>query len=298
MPKRKAKSANTRDESQPAKKPRKGLEEKGPKHGGKTPSKPNLDKARGMESISSNWRALSKSLGVSSRREGQLTSAHLQTKTSSRQKLKRSRGQTGEGDKRAREQGSDDVWFDDIPLHFKDGEPVPVTLQEESISTSLITGSDKSAGRCIAMDCEMVGTGSDGSYSMLARVCIINHHGYVLYDTFVAPMDKVTDYRTAISGVAPKNLRGAPEFSVIQKRVSDLLEGRILVGHSVQNDLKALLLSHPKKDTRDTAKYRVFKNIAKTRYPSLKKLAKEILDMDIQTGEHNPVSVSLHTCSI
>ena len=167
MPKRKAKSANTRDESQPAKKPRKGLEEKGPKHGGKTPSKPNLDKARGMESISSNWRALSKvhiivvlcwylrlnnchdpfsaiqSLGVSSRREGQLTSAHLQTKTSSRQKLKRSRGQTGEGDKRAREQGSDDVWFDDIPLHFKDGEPVPVTLQEESISTSLITGSDK-----------------------------------------------------------------------------------------------------------------------------------------------------------
>ena len=30
----------------------------------------------------------------------------------------------------------------------------------------------------------------------------------------------------------------APEFSVVQKQVSELLDGRILVGHSVQNDLK------------------------------------------------------------
>ena len=30
----------------------------------------------------------------------------------------------------------------------------------------------------------------------------------------------------------------APEFSVVQKQVSDLLKDRILVGHSVQNDLK------------------------------------------------------------
>ena len=54
----------------------------------------------------------------------------------------------------------------------------------------------------------MVGTGSDGSYSMLARACVVNHHGHVLYDSFVAPMDKITDYRTAISGVSPKDLRG------------------------------------------------------------------------------------------
>ena len=54
----------------------------------------------------------------------------------------------------------------------------------------------------------MVGTGPDGSYSMLAHVCIINHHGNVLLDTFVARMDRVTDYRTAISGVTPRDLRG------------------------------------------------------------------------------------------
>lgn len=54
----------------------------------------------------------------------------------------------------------------------------------------------------------MVGTGPDGSYSMLARVCIVNNHGHTLYDTFVSPMDKITDYRSTISGVLPKDLRG------------------------------------------------------------------------------------------
>ena len=72
-----------------------------------------------------------------------------------------------------------------------------------------------STGRYVALDCEMVGTGPDGSYSMLARVCVVNHHGYTIYDTFVAPMDKITDYRTAISGVTPKDLHGG-EFSYRQ----------------------------------------------------------------------------------
>ena len=65
-----------------------------------------------------------------------------------------------------------------------------------------------SAGRYVALDCEMVGTGPGGSFSMVACVCLVNHHGNVLLDTFVAPMDRVTDYRTAISGVSAKDLRG------------------------------------------------------------------------------------------
>ena len=65
-----------------------------------------------------------------------------------------------------------------------------------------------SVGRSVALDCEMVGTGSEGSYSMLARACVVNHHGHVLYDSFVAPMDKITDYRTPISGVSPADLHG------------------------------------------------------------------------------------------
>lgn len=58
----------------------------------------------------------------------------------------------------------------------------------------------------LAIDCEMVGVGIDGKESMLARVSIVNSFGDKLYDSFVAPMQKVVDYRTEFSGVRPENL--------------------------------------------------------------------------------------------
>ena len=56
----------------------------------------------------------------------------------------------------------------------------------------------------IAMDCEMVGVGEDGSDSILARVSIVNHFGHCIYDKFVKPTERVTDYRTKVSGVTPE----------------------------------------------------------------------------------------------
>ena len=44
----------------------------------------------------------------------------------------------------------------------------------------------------------------------------------------------------------------AKTFEVVQKEVSDLMNGRVLVGHALSNDLNVLFLSHPKVDTRDT----------------------------------------------
>ena len=59
----------------------------------------------------------------------------------------------------------------------------------------------------IALDCEMVGVGFDGKQHMLARVSIVNSHGHVVYDSFVAPQEKVVDYRTPVSGIRPANLK-------------------------------------------------------------------------------------------
>ena len=59
---------------------------------------------------------------------------------------------------------------------------------------------------CVAMDCEMVGVGADGKDSILARVSLVNHFGVCLYDKFVLPREKVTDYRTFVSGVTKENL--------------------------------------------------------------------------------------------
>jgi hypothetical protein len=58
----------------------------------------------------------------------------------------------------------------------------------------------------IGMDCEMVGVGEDGKDSILARVSIVNHFGHCIYDKFVKPTEKVTDYRTHVSGVRPADL--------------------------------------------------------------------------------------------
>ncbi|GFY39862.1 RNA exonuclease 4 [Trichonephila inaurata madagascariensis] len=44
----------------------------------------------------------------------------------------------------------------------------------------------------------MVGVGPRGCDSILARVSIVNAYGECIYDTFVKPKEKVTDYRTFV----------------------------------------------------------------------------------------------------
>ncbi|KAJ8706635.1 hypothetical protein PYW07_012713 [Mythimna separata] len=141
----------------------------------------------------------------------------------------------------------------------------------------------------LAMDCEMVGVGYDGSDNMLARVSIVNKFGDCIYDKFVKAREEVKDYRTEISGVRKEDLLNGEDFTVVQKEVSELLKGRILVGHSVNHDLSVLFLSHPKRNIRDTSRYKPFRKITKGSTPSLKRLAKEILGIEIQTGEHSSV---------
>jgi RNA exonuclease 4 len=159
----------------------------------------------------------------------------------------------------------------------------------------------------LAIDCEMVGVGPEGKRSALARVCLVNAQGHVVLDTFVSPKERVTDYRTWVSGVRAQDLKGAPALEEVQRRVAALVAGRVLVGHSLSGDLKALLLSHPRKLVRDTARYpplmrRAFKapegvsasvasDIArgKRRPKALRVLAAQELGLDIQSGEHTPV---------
>jgi len=63
------------------------------------------------------------------------------------------------------------------------------------------------SGRYIAMDCEMVGVGEgEHESSALARVSIVNFHGHCVLDCFVQPKEKVTDWRTWVSGVSPKDM--------------------------------------------------------------------------------------------
>ncbi|CAN8102535.1 unnamed protein product [Discula destructiva] len=144
-------------------------------------------------------------------------------------------------------------------------------------------------GKYIALDCEMVGVGDRGSESALARVSIVDFHGQQIYDSYVRPKEKVVDWRTWVSGVSPKHMATARDFEHVQMEVARLFKGRIIVGHDLRHDLSALMLEHPRKDIRDTAKFSGFKKFGHGRKPGLRILAREILAVEIQNGEHSSI---------
>jgi RNA exonuclease 4 len=149
----------------------------------------------------------------------------------------------------------------------------------------------------VALDCEMVGIGAGGKQSALARVSITAWDASVLMDTFVQVPDRVTDFRTHVSGVRARDIKArtskAMELHACRGKVGSMLDGKILIGHALKNDLSALMLDHPKADIRDTAKYRPFmrpsgRGGGKMRPRKLRDLVKEHLDLDIQVeGEEH-----------
>ncbi|KAK7543339.1 ribonuclease H-like domain-containing protein [Phyllosticta paracitricarpa] len=154
-------------------------------------------------------------------------------------------------------------------------------------------------GKYLALDCEMVGVGPDpDSDSQLARVSIVDYNGHQLYDSYVLPVLPVTDYRTHVSGITPRNLAQGRPFNAVQREVAKLLQGRILVGHALKHDMGVLQLSHPRRDIRDTARHPAFRARSMGRAPALRKLAKEVLGLEIQSGEHSSVEDARATMAL
>lgn len=202
-----------------------------------------------------------------------------------------------------------------LPVSSKTGDLLPIELPEidrfrvknsasiEEILTrddtnlfstqsqkSEVTSKHKKPGTFIALDCEFVGTGANGSTSELARVSIVNYFGFPLLDIYVKPQSRVTDFRTRYSGITPKHLKDAVPFKEAQTKVSDLLHNRVLVGHGLKNDMRVLLLSHPSSSTIDTQILKRYRDspFIKGR-PGLKKLLKSYLNISIQDGPHDSV---------
>ena len=144
----------------------------------------------------------------------------------------------------------------------------------------------------------MVGVGPEGLDSAVARVTICNWAEKVILDTFVKVPVEVTDYRTFVSGIEAKDLESdyALEPSAVRKMVQEILHGKILIGHALENDLAALQITHPWHDTRDSASYPPFMKMSATdktvlRPRKLKELVRDRLGKDIQAlGEaHDPI---------
>ncbi len=145
-----------------------------------------------------------------------------------------------------------------------------------------------------ALDAEFVGVGEEGKESALARLTVINWDLAIVFHTYVKVEKPVTDYRHFVSGILPEQIEAKSALPLIkvQRIVSSILRGKILIGHGLENDLKVIGIQHPWCDIRDTAYYQPFMRKEQSKFDEncsalwfprrLKELAKEILGRDIQ----------------
>lgn len=132
-----------------------------------------------------------------------------------------------------------------------------------------------------AVDCEMCTTKIGLE---LTRVTVLHPlHGIVL-DTLVRPSRDILDYHTEFSGVTAESLETiSVTLADVQTALRLLIGPRtILIGHSLDSDLRALQIIHTR--VIDTAA--IYVHGAGLPYKhALKRLAKEVLGKDIQDSD-------------
>lgn len=94
-----------------------------------------------------------------------------------------------------------------------------------------------------ALDCEMCYTTLGLE---LTRVTVVNFERKTVYDTMVRPDNKVIDYNTVYSGITAEMLAPVRQtLRDVQAVLLSMFHARtVLVGHSLDSDLKALKVIH------------------------------------------------------
>lgn len=115
----------------------------------------------------------------------------------------------------------------------------------------------KTVTNIVAIDCEMVACG--GGRRKLARCSIVNYEGHVLFDEYIKPDEPVVDFLTYVSGITQQKIRFAPLFSDVKARIFGLLKNKVVVGHTLSSDFKALNFKMDPKNVRDIQRFKRYR---------------------------------------
>jgi len=135
------------------------------------------------------------------------------------------------------------------------------------------------------LDCEMCYT-REGLEA--TQITIVDVLGNVLYRTYIKPETEIIDYNSAYSGIYENTLANIDiTLSEVQETLKEHIhEDTILVGHSLDNDLRALRISH--KNCIDTSL--LFPHRIPNYRHSLRYLALEHLSRKIRyEGRHSSI---------
>ncbi|KAG5891304.1 hypothetical protein JTB14_002865 [Gonioctena quinquepunctata] len=133
-----------------------------------------------------------------------------------------------------------------------------------------------------ALDCEMCYTVNGLE---LTKITVVGMDGRLVYDSFVKPDYEIIDYNTRFSGITVKDMKRSATKNLreVQNDLMGFINAdTILIGHGLENDLRALKIVHY--IIVDTAySFPHFNGLPYRR--SLKNLTSTILKRDIQCSE-------------
>uniref|UniRef100_A0A1I7SXJ0 Exonuclease domain-containing protein n=1 Tax=Caenorhabditis tropicalis TaxID=1561998 RepID=A0A1I7SXJ0_9PELO len=110
------------------------------------------------------------------------------------------------------------------------------------VSTPSAKSTDFRSKKVYGLDCELVFTLNGLE---VARVSLVDMKGKVILDTYVLPVYEVISYNTTFSGVTEKDMEGAISLEACRLQLFQLINSEtLLVGHSLESDLKALRIVH------------------------------------------------------
>ncbi|GAM17500.1 hypothetical protein SAMD00019534_006750, partial [Acytostelium subglobosum LB1] len=163
-------------------------------------------------------------------------------------------------------------------------ESTSVTTTTTTTSTTATKSKIKTT-ELLAVDCEMCRTVNGLE---LTRISIVNEHRKVVLDQYVKPKNEILDFLTQYSGITEATLKKVTTTlqDVQAQLVGIISKSTVLVGHSLENDLKAMRFVHER--VIDTSV--IFPTGSSAKYP-LRYLAQKYLRRTIQSGKGGHSSI-------